>query len=225
LWGQRQIQAAGFVLVVCTPNYRRRFDGEEEAGKGLGATSETGIIRQILYDAGGVNEKFLPFCSRMPTAHTFRWASGDTSISRSTPNGATRICASTSRPVRVRKPALPPKQPKPDYLYWNLPPRNPFFTGRDPYLKRLEDGLAHGRAQAISGLGGIGKTQTAIEYAYRHRDQYRPVLWSGADSRDALVSGFGAIASLLDLPEKDERTPTWWPRLSVAGSNGRPAGC
>ncbi len=60
-------------------------------------------------------------------------------------------------------------------------------------------------AQAISGLGGIGKAQTAIEYAYRHRDQYRAVLWSRADSRDALVSGFGAIASLLDVPEKDAR--------------------
>jgi hypothetical protein len=60
LWGQRQIQSARFVLVVCTQTYQRRFDGEEEPGKGLGATSEAGIIRQILYDAGAVNEKFLP---------------------------------------------------------------------------------------------------------------------------------------------------------------------
>jgi Tfp pilus assembly protein PilF len=41
--------------MVCTPTYRRQYDGEEETGKGLGAISEAGIIRQILYDAGGVN--------------------------------------------------------------------------------------------------------------------------------------------------------------------------
>ena len=66
LWGQEQIQTARFVLVVCTATYRRRFDGEEEPGKGLGAISEAGFIRQILYDAGGVNEKFLPDVCRLP---------------------------------------------------------------------------------------------------------------------------------------------------------------
>jgi tetratricopeptide (TPR) repeat protein len=206
LWGQRQIQAASFVLMVCTPAYRRRYDGEEEPGIGLGATSEAGYIRQILYDAGGANEKFLPvLLTDADSAHIPLALRRYQHFSPNTAQGYESLRLHLTGQSRVRKPALPPKQPKPDYLYWNLPPRNPFFTGRDPYLKRLEHGLADGRAQAISGLAGIGKTQTAIEYAYRHRDQYRAVLWSGADSRDALVSGFGAIASLLDLPEKDER--------------------
>jgi tetratricopeptide (TPR) repeat protein len=206
LWGQRQIQAAGFVLVVCTATYQRRFDGEEEPGKGQGATSEAGIIRQILYNAGGVNEKFVPvLLTDADGAHIPLVLQRYHHFSPNTEQGYENLRLHLTGQSRVRKPALPPKQRKPDYLYWNLPPRNPFFTGRDPYLKGLEDGLAHGRAQAISGLGGIGKTQTAIEYAYRHRDQYRAVLWSQADSRDALVSGFGAIASLLDLPEKDEK--------------------
>ena len=206
LWGQRQIQAARFVLMVCTPTYRRRYDAEEEPGKGLGATSEAGFIRQTLYDAGGVNKKFLPVLltdadsARIPLALR-RYQH----FSLCTAQGYENLRLHLTGQSRVRKPALPPKQSKSDYLYWNLPLRNSFFTGRDPYLKNLEDGLARGGAQAISGLGGIGKTQTAIEYAYRHRDQYRAVFWSGADSRDALVSGFGAIASLLDLPEKDEK--------------------
>jgi hypothetical protein len=206
LWGQRQIQAAAFVLMVCTPTYRRRFDGEEEPGKGLGAISETRYIRQLLYNAGGTNERFLPILlTDADGAHIPVTLQGYQHFALYTEQGYENLRLHLTGQSRVRKPALPPKQRKSDYLYWNLPPRNSFFTGRDEYLKRLEHGLAHGRAQAISGLGGIGKTQTAIEYAYRHRDQYRAVLWSGADSRDALVSGFGAIASLLDLPEKDER--------------------
>jgi tetratricopeptide (TPR) repeat protein len=206
LWGQRQIQSARFVLVVCTATYRRRFDGEEDPGKGLGATSEAGYIRQLLYNAGGTNEKFIPvLLTDADSAHIPLKLQGYQHFSLYAEQGYEELRLLLAGQSRVRKPALAPKQRKPDYLYWNLPPRNPFFTGRDSYLKRLEHALAHGRAQAISGIGGIGKTQTAIEYAYRHRDQYRAVLWSGADSRDALVSGFGAIASLLDLPEKDER--------------------
>jgi tetratricopeptide (TPR) repeat protein len=206
LWGQRQIQAAGFVLMVCTPAYRRRYDGEEEPGKGLGAISEAGFIRQILYDAGGVNEKFLPvLLTDADSEHIPLALRRYHHFSLNTAQGYEDLRLLLMGQSRVRKPALPPKQRKSDYLYWNLPPRNPFFTGRDPYLKRLEHALARGRAQAISGLGGIGKTQTAIEYAYRHRDQYRAVLLSRADSRDALVSGFTVIAGLLDLPEKDER--------------------
>jgi tetratricopeptide (TPR) repeat protein len=206
LWGQEQVQAARFVLVVCTPTYRRRFDGEEEPGKGLGATSEAGYIRQLLYNAGGVNEKFFPILlTDADSEHIPLKLQAYQHFPLHTQPGYENLRLHLTGQSRVRKPALPPKQRKPDYLYWNLPPRNSFFTGRDEYLKNLEHALAHGRAQATSGLGGIGKTQTAIEYAYRHRDQYRAVLWSRADSRDALVSGFGAIASLLDLPEKDER--------------------
>jgi tetratricopeptide (TPR) repeat protein len=206
LWGQRQILAARFVLVACTATYRRRFDGEEEPGKGLGATSEAGYIRQLLYNAGGINEKFFPILlTDADGEHIPLKLQEYQHFPLYTEHGYEDLRLLLTGQSRVPRPPLPPQERKPDYLYWNLPPRNAFFTGREGYLKRLEDGLARGHAQAISGLGGIGKTQTAIEYAYRHRDQYRAVLWSRADSRDALVSGFTALASLLDLPEKDER--------------------
>lgn len=57
--------------------------------------------------------------------------------------------------------------------------------------------------QAVSGLGGVGKTQLAVEYAYRFLNRYDAVLWVGAEAKDALAAGFGALATELRLPERD----------------------
>ena len=58
-------------------------------------------------------------------------------------------------------------------------------------------------AHGIAGLGGVGKTQTAVEYAYRHRYRYRAVLWVRADTETDLASDYRELAKILDLPEKD----------------------
>ena len=98
--------------------------------------------------------------------------------------------------------ALPP--------VWNIPyPRNSFFIGRDDILTRLHTQLQAGQAtalsqpQAITGLGGIGKTQIAVEYAYRFHQDYQVVLWARGESTEALTSSYVAIASLLNLPEQE----------------------
>src|SRR5262249_24247897 len=56
---------------------------------------------------------------------------------------------------------------------WNIQyKRNLLFTGRENVLKRLNDALRADKKAALSGRGGIGKTKTAVEYAYRYRDDY-----------------------------------------------------
>src|SRR5512133_936159 len=60
LWCEQQIETADFVLMVCTENYHRRVKGDEQPGTGLGVVWEAGIIRQLLYDAGGLSDKFVP---------------------------------------------------------------------------------------------------------------------------------------------------------------------
>jgi hypothetical protein len=93
---------------------------------------------------------------------------------------------------------------------WNIPyPRNIFFTGRERLLQQLHGTLATTKTAvltqpcAISGLGGIGKTQTAIEYAYRYCTNYQAILWARATTRDTLISDFVTLAELLHLPKKD----------------------
>jgi tetratricopeptide (TPR) repeat protein len=106
--------------------------------------------------------------------------------------------------VKTPPAALPP--------VWNIPyPQNPLFTGRKELLTQLATTLqasqptALSQPQAISGLGGIGKTQLALEYTYRYRQDYQAVLWAQADTRENLTSSYLAIAALLNLPEKSEQ--------------------
>jgi predicted ATPase len=95
---------------------------------------------------------------------------------------------------------------------WQIPyRRNPFFTGREDVLNQLHEHLmlaktaALTQPPAITGLGGIGKTQIAIEYAYRHRAEYKHVLWVNASEPLTLTEGFVQIARALQLPIKEEQ--------------------
>ena len=95
-------------------------------------------------------------------------------------------------------------------LMWNIPfRRNPFFTGREPIFIQIEHLLHAGKTAALSqppalsGLGGIGKTQTAVEYAYRSRHAYQYILWAQANTQETLLSDFVALAKPLNLPEKE----------------------
>lgn len=59
-WMDRNIRNSQYVLAICTEQYFRRVMGDEEDGKGLGAKWEGSLIYQHIYNAGAINERFIP---------------------------------------------------------------------------------------------------------------------------------------------------------------------
>jgi len=85
---------------------------------------------------------------------------------------------------------------------WNIGPRNPGFVGRDAMLMHLRERLrSAGTAvvQALHGMGGVGKTQVAIEYAYRYAAAYDLVWWIGAEETGLIGEQYAALAIELNL--------------------------
>jgi tetratricopeptide (TPR) repeat protein len=80
--------------------------------------------------------------------------------------------------------------------------RNPLFTGRETQLAKIEQALAKQGRAALSGLGGIGKTATAIEYAHRHQENHpdEHIFWIIADDNSNVVNSFNNIAKKLGFP-------------------------
>ncbi len=93
---------------------------------------------------------------------------------------------------------------------WTVPAvRNPFFSGREEVLaelrSRLEASGPGAAAQAVTGLGGIGKTQVVAEYCHRYRDRYPAgVLWVEAATSRSLNDGYGDLARRLGLVADEE---------------------
>lgn len=103
---------------------------------------------------------------------------------------------------RVASPSSPEKVLKPTFKVDFL--QNPFFGGRDGELEKIHSLLADAKRRkfpglcTIHGMGGLGKTQVALEYAYRYRHDYKHILWLPAEHGPSLAQRFGTIAKMLD---------------------------
>src|SRR4051795_10406806 len=87
---------------------------------------------------------------------------------------------------------------------WRVPPRNPRFTGRDGMLAELRRRLHADEAtlvvQALYGLGGVGKTQLALEYAHRFAADYDLVWWLDAEQPVLIPDQLATLAARFNLP-------------------------
>lgn len=92
-----------------------------------------------------------------------------------------------------------PRKPK---IFENVPPRDVNFTGRDSVI----DGLRHRLTDpdegssfiALQGLGGIGKSALAAEYAHRHAGDFSGVWWAPAEDRTVLTASLAILGARLE---------------------------
>jgi tetratricopeptide (TPR) repeat protein len=94
-------------------------------------------------------------------------------------------------------------------IWGNVPQRNKNFTGRVEILDRLRQDLRQKSVgsnavtavlpHALRGMGGVGKSAVAIEYAWRYRSEYDLVWWIPADQPALVRSSLAALAGRLGL--------------------------
>lgn len=108
------------------------------------------------------------------------------------------------------EPPFPGRQPR----ISNLPVRNLVFTGRDEQLVAMRERLNAGtpavltQPQALHGLGGVGKTQLALEYAHRYAGDYDLIWWLAAEQPTAIPAQLVALARRLGISEAADQTET-----------------
>lgn len=135
-----------------------------------------------------------------------------------TSEGATTM-ATTQQPTVESARSTQPR------IWGNIPPRNPNFTGRVDLLERLRERLQEGTTtvlpEAIHGMGGVGKTQMAIEYAYRHQSEYDVVWWIPAERPGQIGQALVELAQRLGLGTSAEANIAG-PAVREALREGRP---
>ncbi|SNX56408.1 tetratricopeptide repeat protein [Streptomyces sp. TLI_55] len=85
---------------------------------------------------------------------------------------------------------------------WNVRRRNADFVGREDVLRHVREALLEDNRpsiQVLHGLGGVGKSQIAVEYAHRFAGQYDIVWWIAAEQTDRLPAAYAELADRLGL--------------------------
>jgi tetratricopeptide (TPR) repeat protein len=225
-WMSAEMKDADFILVICSAIYLAKVEGNVKPGEGKGIKWESLLSYQQIYDNDSDSSRFIPVLLKggkyenipdpMRGGSHYR-PEDDAEYEKLIRHITNQPETPKPKPGPLRN--LPPKQRQaaknPDTKAarvsavskpWNVPhARNDAFTGREELLADLRTDLLKKGKQALFGLGGVGKTQIAVEYAWRHRDEYTAVLWCFAGTEQSVRGGYSAIAALLDLPEKESQ--------------------
>ncbi|HEX3791699.1 MAG TPA: FxSxx-COOH system tetratricopeptide repeat protein [Pseudonocardiaceae bacterium] len=154
-------------------------------------------------------------------------ASAATAPTSASTAGSTSALGQYDRPTSLTPNLGFERQPDDAPPVWGtIPPRNPNFTGRIELLDGLSRRLRAGGATAIlpsalHGMGGIGKTQTVVEYIYRHLRDYDVVWWIQASHTTQIRAGLTELAQALRLPGGGEAN-TAVPAVLEALRRGHP---
>jgi len=207
---ETSVRASDFVLIVCTPRYKEKSD--ERSG---GAGYEGHIITAEIFEYSDNPRKFIPVLRLGEWRQAApSWLLGKARADlRGEPyrEAEYHTLMGTIRGILPDAPPIGPgqhvagSQPPPAQLFTVPLPENPFFTGREKELDGLKNSLERSGIAALTGLGGMGKTQTAAHYAHRHRKDYAWVLWVKAESQATLFADLAQMAGRLQLPEREAK--------------------
>jgi hypothetical protein len=198
---QTALESADRLLAVCTEAYFASvFGGAELRAAFAGSTAVQGRIVPVIVEPVSVPTLFAPL---IPLDLT----------------GLDEAAAAVRLQDRLAsaRPSRPPPYPdrpsvpvgRPGFAgalpaVRTVPPRNPCFTGRDGLLAELRRRLHAGEdalvVQTLYGLGGVGKTQLATEYAHRFAADYDLVWWIDAEQPVLIGDQLARLATRLGLP-------------------------
>jgi CO dehydrogenase nickel-insertion accessory protein CooC1 len=196
---EHEVQSAPRAIAILSSAYMHS-PGARSIWKALSAADAAGMHRQVVpvrVSDVRVTEPFTDY----PMVDLARLDAAQATA---------RLLGAVDRPTQVAAAAQPggPRFPGTIPPIWNVPARNADFTGRGATLEKLRDKLAGGGvavvvAQALYGLGGVGKTQLALEYAHRFMADYDLVWWVPSERSDQIGLALAELARKMGLQVGD----------------------
>jgi tetratricopeptide (TPR) repeat protein len=200
IWMDRALSATTQVLALCSPDY---FKPEA-------VYSEVERAAVFWADPVGVQAMLVPVeIAPCTYGRLYAGLRRITSASGMTPDAAAAAVIEALKDAELIKQHEAQRQANatPDVFF--VPrKRDTGFLGRDIALTELHQTLSHGHnaavTQAIAGLGGIGKTTLAAEYAHRFgtKGRYGGVWWVAAESPAGIVEGLAELARKIGREER-----------------------
>ncbi|MFI6848772.1 FxSxx-COOH system tetratricopeptide repeat protein [Kitasatospora sp. NPDC050467] len=200
---ERGIDAAYRTVAVLSPAYQRSPQARA-LWESVVSSDPSGTRRQLVPVRVGDVRLTAPFSNRNPVDLVGRDETQSVqTLLRALGRGDVPLAETTGT-----GPRFPGSKPQ----VWDVPPRNPSFTGRAAVLEQLRNQLRGGMAavlptpQTLYGLGGVGKTQVALEYAHRFMSDYDLVWWIDAEQTELVAPALADLARRLGLRVGDSVT-------------------
>ncbi|MEU8080305.1 FxSxx-COOH system tetratricopeptide repeat protein [Catellatospora citrea] len=200
-------------------DFRAVLAAESAAGPDSLGVPFARVLRQVLTALGGAYAAFAagiqpPLQAADPTVEGLEIGRSSDHIDRGAETSTSVISSrqGESDPERGGDVSAtsPSDQERPPAIFEGVPTRNPHFTGRESLLADLKARLSSAMTalvpQALHGLGGVGKTQLAVEFCHRYAPHYDLVLWIPAEQPALARTTLAQLAQKLGLPRFEDQS-------------------
>ncbi|MFC5907676.1 FxSxx-COOH system tetratricopeptide repeat protein [Streptacidiphilus monticola] len=188
------------VDAVCSPDrplFAPVLDRPERAGRPEGPAPHLRVLAEVLAVLDGPRAE--------PPPHALPAPDGEQPTRH--PAGPVDTPPSTARRPAAGGGSMTTSTGTAPAIWGNIPPRNRNFTGRAELLSTLHERLADGATavlpEAMHGLGGIGKSQLAVEYLYRHQGEYDLVWWIPSERTPQITQSLAELGRRLGITEAE----------------------